>query len=217
MLVAPKSPLGKQLAELSGKGSPLPCSGDSQVMGDTSGCLRALWSPLSFPPPYFCQRMEEDQSHLCSSTQALIPVPAYPYRSAPLSCPAPGHLPPPGHTSPRSGDARSPLEQCRDPMRGFCCCAWESKGQGEILGMPRCPTVASAIWNLRHLRYMQPHRGVGTEDVFWRLEIVKAATPVSHSNSHHILLQNCFHLCYSLPNSVPTRAAEVHCWPLYFI
>lgn len=218
ILVAPKSPLGKQLAELSGKGSPFLRSGDSQVVGDTSECLHALWSTLSFPPPYFCQKRGEDQSHLHSSTQSLMPCPCIPMEVHPWAAPYGGIcIPQACWPFPSSGDAGSPLEQGRDPMCSSCCCGWESKGQGEVPVVPRCPMVTSATWNLRHLWYVQPHHGVGTKGVFQWLEIAKAATPASHSNSHHALLLNGSHLCYSLLSSVPAHDAEVHCWPLCFI
>lgn len=159
--------------------------------------------------------MEEDQSCLHSNTQALIPLPAYPYKSVPLSRPARGHLPPPGRADPpeAAGTQAALQSLCRS-----CRCAWESKGQGEVPRVPRCPTVAPATWNLRCLRYVHPHRGAGTKGIFRWLEITRAAAPVSHSNSHHGLLLNHFHLCSPLlPSSVPSHAAEVHCWPLYVI
>lgn len=99
------------------------------------------------------------------------------------------------------------MQAALQSLRESCYCALESKGQGEDPGVPERPTVTAPTWHLRHRWYVQPHRGVGTKSVFQWSEIMKAATPVSHSDSHHGLLLNDLHLCFpTLPSSVPTHA-----------
>lgn len=211
ILVTPTSPLGKQLAELSGKGSPLPCSGDSQVVGNISGWLCALWPPLpslSFPPLYFFQKME-DQSFVFSATLRLIPLPVYPLGSAPR---AGGCLPLPHGLSEPAGMWAALQSMCRS-----CHSAWESRGQGGVLGYPGAPRMPPPLetWDTFNMCSHTLVWGPRCFSMVWNNESCCSCESLKFPP---YTLAKWSHLCFPvLPSTVPTHAAEVLFWSHTFI
>lgn len=205
------SPLGKQLAELSGKGSLLPCSGDSQVVGNISGWLHALWPPLpslSFPPLYYFQKME-DQSFVFTATHRLILLPVYPYRGAPW---ARGCLPPP-HGLPETSGMWQPSRAYADPatLPG-------NQGAGRS---PRSTQMSHGC--LHHLKpettsvcAATPWCGdQGCFSMVWSNESCCSGESLKFPPC---TLAKWFPLCFPvLPSTVPTHPAEVHFWSRTFI